>query len=45
MIVLRDIRALDAEGKTNVLTWATRPLVDAMLAEANAAGKKQRTAV
>ncbi len=38
MIVLRDIRGLDAAGEADVVTWATRTLVDAILAEANAAG-------
>lgn len=38
------IRGHDANAETNVLTSATRLLVDAMLAEANAAGEKQRLA-
>jgi AcrR family transcriptional regulator len=38
MIVLRDIRGLDAEREASVLIWATRTLVEAILAEANAPG-------
>jgi AcrR family transcriptional regulator len=38
MVVLRDIRGLDPERETNVVTWATRTLVDAMLAESNDTG-------
>lgn len=38
MVVLRDIRSLDAEREANVVTWATRTLVGAMLAEANDPG-------
>jgi hypothetical protein len=38
MVVLRDIRGLDAEREANVVTWATRTLVDGMLAEATDAG-------
>ncbi len=38
MIVLRDIRGLDPGREANVVTWATRTLVDAMLAEASDTG-------
>lgn len=37
MIVLRDVRNLDAAREANVVTWTTRTLVNAMLAEAKAA--------
>lgn len=36
MVVLRDLRGLDADGETNVVIWAARALVEAMLAEADA---------
>jgi AcrR family transcriptional regulator len=34
MIVLRDIRGLDAETEASVVTWAVKAMVEAMLAEA-----------
>jgi AcrR family transcriptional regulator len=34
MIVLRDVRGLDADAEARTVTWAARALVDAMLAEA-----------
>lgn len=36
MIVLRDVRGLNAEDEERVLRWAARTLVTAMLAEADA---------
>ena len=36
MVVLRDIRALDAEHEADVILWAATTLVDAALAEAEA---------
>jgi AcrR family transcriptional regulator len=35
MIVLRDVRGLDADGEERVMRWAARSLVTAMLAEAD----------
>jgi AcrR family transcriptional regulator len=35
MVVLRDIRGLDADKETESVAWAARALVDAMLKEAN----------